>query len=368
MKKQQQQGQPWTYQPIGGREVVRGRQKRIETEFPENLPEVRAPPPRRSTSRVGRLGKGKQIGQPAPGSSQVQEIARFIAEGMGNECQITDPTQITDFLQRINDAEWNGIDVLAILDVAHRQGRIPIKFSRKGRKTGASSKGFRTAGLAFTGRTVGPARKGNETAAEVILPSLMWEILAQGCRSENILAVLNGIMDEIQGGEYGLQPVNLDELPVGTPEETVRNNRGLAAFIESHPYCSANREDIEKFLNLVHSTHISGSDIFAMLRVLYLEGVIEPGIPRSGYRMAGLELTPRTLPTAGTKLDREGKGVVYSFLWYVLENYCQRMPEILTFAYNVLREGAQQGAQQGRQQGGQQAGKQGGQQQMGPGQ
>jgi len=305
---------------------------------------------------MGRLGKGKQIGQVAPGYEEQAEIARFIQEGLGEDCNLTGD-QIFNFLQQLRNTGMNVTDVIAILDIAYRQGRIPIKFSRRPRETEPTQTGFRGAGLQFSGRTLGPDRKGNRKRDRQ-LPSLMWDVLNAGCGN---LAVLDQIIREVTTGSrsYNMQPVNLELLPAESPELTVNINKGLTAFLASHPYCRGNERQIRQFLNLIYSSHITAEDIFDIMRILRVEGRIDPGISRYGWRAAGLTMAPRTTARPNTKAARnEKKNVAYSFLWYLLENYCQQMGDILTFTVNTLNQAAQSRSGQVGQQGGQQMGAQ----------
>lgn len=251
-----------------------------------------------------------------PPSAGEQAVAEFMA----TYPQCGSREEIYRYINLIKAANWRGIDVLSVVRTLRLGGTI------HGAKINPSKSRF--AKGEFSGETLGVRGK----KKNIKFPSLLWEVVLNNCGE---LGALNDGIESIIEGEYGLIVPNvpIPDISIEPPSDAEVNN-ALAEFFAAHPECQVNQQDIYKFLNLIDQAHLSGVDIFSILRSMGLEGHL-PTMPRSGsYRTAKMAIAQQVPAVRGRAAELQK--YKNSLLWMIFSNYCADLKNIILEMEHIL--------------------------------
>lgn len=268
---------------------------------------------------------GAATGTPisATGDQAIQEFLETHAD-----CQGLTRESLVNFLGTVNQLGYNLEDIQSAMRTLFDSGALGAALPDLQRRS-------RWAGGAFAAEVLGT----RGARGEVPLPSTLWQIASTYC--DALDTVTNGL-EQIADGTFGTEALD-GPLPAANTlvdQATLDQiNAELAGFVASHSQCAANEEDLREFLAMVDAARTNGSQLFAIVRALGLEGYLSQLMSRSNVRWAGGAVTPATTgvtPETFNQLKR-------SMLWAVLERYCQQMPALNRFVYNIITGRAAEG-------------------------
>jgi hypothetical protein len=268
--------------------------------------------------------RGRQIGGLAVGTpiSPIgdQAIGMFIENNP--QCQGITREQVVRFLNAVRESGYNREDLEAFMRTLYVDGllvgRVPDLQQRS-----------RWGGGVFAEEILGV----RGARGEQPLHSTLWEIVLANCADlDAITAALEANMD----GQLGTQA--LDE-PLPPVEQLVdaqsltEINRGLAAFVASHPQCAPNEGDLREMLALVDAANLNARDLYALIRNFGLEGYFPSLMSRNyNYRSANMSFTPATTGVTEETFAQ----IKPSLLWAVLDRYCGQIAPFNEFLFNVI--------------------------------
>lgn len=251
-----------------------------------------------------------------PLSDGEQAVATFMA----THPQCGSMEQISRFMQLVKAANWRGIDITSVIRTLGLGGTV------KGPAPSAAR--TRVGGMELTEQTMGKRGKRKDQR----FPSLLWQIILNNCGD---LDSLNIGIESVMQGNYGLTvPVTALAQPSTAPPSSVEVNQALTQFFTAHPECKVKQSAINQLLNMIDDHQLTGRDIFALFRTLGLEGHLPVMPTTSGYRVAGLSISPTTPPLRGQALEKQQMKM--SLLWMLLSEYCGVMDEVVTELNNIL--------------------------------
>lgn len=235
---------------------------------------------------------------------------------------------LVNFLDTVAQLGYNLEDIQSDMRVLFDSGALGAALPDLQRRS-------RWAGGVFAREVVGT----RGARGEVRMPSTLWQIASTYC--DALDTVTDGLV-QIANGTFGTEALD-GPLPAANTlvdQATLDQiNAELAAFVASHSQCAANEEDLREFLALVDATRTNARQLFALVRVLGLEGYLSQLMSRSNVRWAGGAFTPATTGVTPETFNQ----IKRSMLWAVAERYCQQMPALNEFVYNVVTGRAAEG-------------------------